>query len=111
MRARRKRAGDQAGNGGASVPSKAAKVAKISAKSTPPSSSNSPSLSYVPTSRADSKKGASIKSDLESNAKGESESRNTKDQADDAPYSPGQLLAEDDEPTPGKLYAEIFSNN
>ena len=79
VRSKRKRTGEQAG----AVPSKAAKTAKLSAKSTPPptTAGQSPSLNYIPTSRA---------------------KRTTRDQgqkgpakADDAPYSPGQLLAEE----------------
>ena len=102
VRARKKRAVDQIGNGGAAVPHKAAKLAKMSAKTTPPSnaSSGSPSLNYIPTSRASSK--ITSKSDQPVRTlKVEPTSGSSIIQADDAPYSPGQLLAEDEETTPG----------
>jgi hypothetical protein len=101
VRARKKRAVDHIGNGGAAVPHKAAKLAKMSAKTTPPTpSSDSPSLNYIPTSRANSKMAG--KSDPPVRAsKAETTSNTSQIQADDAPYSPGQLLVEDEEPVPG----------
>lgn len=97
---RRKRTGDQAANDG-TVPFKAAKLAK-SAKSTPPSTSNnsSPSLNYIPTSRSNSKKAAKNDQAVRRSSVVEPESTTAKNQVDDAPYSPGQLL--DEEPIPGK---------
>lgn len=101
MRARKKRAVDQIGNGGAAVPHKAAKLAKMSAKTTPPSnaSSDSPSLNYIPTSRANSKMAG--KSDPPVRASKAETTNTSQIQADDAPYSPGQLLVEEEEPVPG----------
>lgn len=101
VRARKKRPVDQASNGGASVPHKAAKLAKMSAKISSPSnaSSSSPSLNYIPTSRATSK--MPNKSDQANLAsKAEPISSSSKSQADDAPYSPGQLLGEEEEAIP-----------
>ena len=101
VRARKKRVGDQIGNGGA-VPHKAAKLAKMSAKTTPPSnaSSGSPSLNYIPTSRANSKTTGKGDQPIRT-SKAEVTSNNSQIQTDDVPYSPGQLLAEDEETTPG----------
>ena len=97
VRARRKRPIEGGYN------SKSSKIAKTSStsRSTPPTTgaSSSPSVNYIPTARNSKKKEtAAAKSSVPKKRVSESATPSTtvKDIADDLPYSPGQLLNEDD---------------
>ena len=92
----KKRTGDQPGIGGMAVPSKTAKVAQsIPPPSNTANQGQSPSLDYIPTSiskrtRAQSTAPAGQRSPAKT-------ASSSKDQADEAPCNPGQLLAEEEE--------------
>ena len=95
----KKRTGGQPGNGGVTVPSK-------TAKSTPPpintaNQGQSPSLDYIPTSIAKRTRAQlAAPAGQRSPAKTDSSS---KDQADEAPYSPDVRAKEEEEPIPGMI--------
>lgn len=107
VRAKRKRAIDGA------FYSKSSKIAKTSRSFTPPlsgSNTASPTINYIPTARSAKRKDmeTSLKLDPKRRPLPSSAAEST---TDDAPYSPGQLLAEDEVlPTSKNMFVKAFTN-
>ena len=103
----KKRTGKQPGIGGMAVPYKAAKAAK----SIPPAGQGqSPSRPYFPSSIAKRTRAQSTASAGQRLAAKMDAS--SKDQADEVPYNPGQLISEEqEEPIPGMITQLRFGKN